>query len=208
MASSSCSTTMTRVAEVAQPAQRLQQPLIVALVQADRRLVQHIEHAGQARADLRGKADALALAARKRAGVRATASGIPGPRRAGSAAARGSPSGSAPAISFCLALSCAEQSARTTPGPRAPRAATPAPICRPTIFTASASGFRRKPLHAAQGVSDMKRPSLLAGPVAVRLLPAPLQVAHDALEGLVHLVGAQAVVIGEADLLRRRSRTG
>ena len=56
------------VAEVAQPLQRFEQPRIVALVQADRRLVEHVEHAGQPRADLRGEADALALAARQRAG--------------------------------------------------------------------------------------------------------------------------------------------
>ena len=56
------------VAEVAQALQRFEQPRIVALVQADRRLVQHVEHAGQPRADLRGEADALALAARERAG--------------------------------------------------------------------------------------------------------------------------------------------
>src|SRR6185437_7942875 len=40
---------------------------VVALVQADRRLVQHIEHAGQPRADLRGQPNALALAAGERA---------------------------------------------------------------------------------------------------------------------------------------------
>ena len=56
------------IAEVAQPLQRFQQPGIVALVQADRGLVQHIEHAGQPRADLRGEADALAFAAGQRAG--------------------------------------------------------------------------------------------------------------------------------------------
>ena len=56
------------IAEVAQPLQRFQQPRIVALVQADRGLVQHIEHAGQPRADLRGQPDALALAAGQRAG--------------------------------------------------------------------------------------------------------------------------------------------
>ena len=61
------------VAEVAQALQRFQQPRVVALVQADRRLVQHVEHAGEAGADLRGEADALALAARQRAGRRATA---------------------------------------------------------------------------------------------------------------------------------------
>jgi hypothetical protein len=54
-----------RIAQVAQAAQRLQQAGVVALVQADGRLVEHIEHAGQARADLAGQADALALAARQ-----------------------------------------------------------------------------------------------------------------------------------------------
>ena len=52
------------IAEVAQPSQCVQQACIVALMQADRRFVQHVEHAGQAGADLRGEADALALAAR------------------------------------------------------------------------------------------------------------------------------------------------
>ena len=55
------------VAEVAQALQRLQQPGVVALVQADRGLVEHVEHADEARADLRGEADALALAAGERA---------------------------------------------------------------------------------------------------------------------------------------------
>ena len=56
-----------RVAEVAQPPQRFQEPGVVALVQADRGLVEHVEHAGEAGADLRGEADALALAAGERA---------------------------------------------------------------------------------------------------------------------------------------------
>ena len=47
------------VAEIAQPVERDQQPLIVALVEADARLVEHVEHARQARADLAGEADAL-----------------------------------------------------------------------------------------------------------------------------------------------------
>ena len=49
------------VAEIAQPRQRRQQLAVVALVQADRRLVEHVEHAGEVRADLRRQADALAL---------------------------------------------------------------------------------------------------------------------------------------------------
>ena len=57
-----------RVAEVAQPDQRLDQPAVVALVQADRRLVQDVEHADQAGADLGGQPDPLRLAAGQRAG--------------------------------------------------------------------------------------------------------------------------------------------
>ena len=56
------------VAEVAQVLERAEQPVVVALVQADRRLVEHVHHAGQARADLRREADALRLAARQRLG--------------------------------------------------------------------------------------------------------------------------------------------
>ena len=56
------------VAEVAQALEGFEQARIVALVQADRRLVEHVEHAGEAGADLRGEPDALALAAGQRAG--------------------------------------------------------------------------------------------------------------------------------------------
>ena len=42
---------------------------VVALVQADRRLVEDVEHAGQVRADLRRQPDALPFAARQRRGA-------------------------------------------------------------------------------------------------------------------------------------------
>ena len=61
------------VAHVAKRFQRVEQPRIVALMQADRGLVEHIEHAGQPRADLRGEPDALALAAGQRAARARTA---------------------------------------------------------------------------------------------------------------------------------------
>ena len=54
-----------RVAEVAQPLQRRDQPLVVALVQADRRLVEDVEHADQRGADLGRQPDPLRLAARQ-----------------------------------------------------------------------------------------------------------------------------------------------
>ena len=59
-----------RVAEVAQPAQRGEQSLVVALVQPDAGLVQDVEHAHEPRPDLGGQPDALGLAARERRGRR------------------------------------------------------------------------------------------------------------------------------------------
>ncbi|KAG0739847.1 hypothetical protein G6F24_017214 [Rhizopus arrhizus] len=61
-----------RVAQVAQAGEGAQQAFIVALVQADRRLVEHVHHADQAGADLAGQADALRFA---------TGQGSPGVRR-------------------------------------------------------------------------------------------------------------------------------
>ena len=56
------------VAEVLEPDQGLDQPVVVALVQPDRRLVEDVEHAHQARADLGRQPDPLRLAAGQRAG--------------------------------------------------------------------------------------------------------------------------------------------
>ena len=55
-----------RVAQRLQPPQRAQQPFVVALVQANAWLIEHIEHAREATADLAGQPDALTLAAGKR----------------------------------------------------------------------------------------------------------------------------------------------
>lgn len=55
-----------RVAEIAQAFQGGEQLVVVALVQSDRRLVEDIEDAHQARADLRRETDALRLAAGER----------------------------------------------------------------------------------------------------------------------------------------------
>ena len=54
------------VGPVAQALQRRDQALVVARMQADRRLVQHIQHARESAADLRREADALHLAAGER----------------------------------------------------------------------------------------------------------------------------------------------
>jgi len=54
------------VAEIAQVGQRAQQAVVVALVQADRGLVEDVHHAHQSGADLARQADALGLAAGQR----------------------------------------------------------------------------------------------------------------------------------------------
>ena len=55
------------VAEASEALQRFEEAVVVLLVEADRRLVEDVEDAREAGADLRGEADALALAARERA---------------------------------------------------------------------------------------------------------------------------------------------
>ena len=55
-----------RVAEVAQSQQRVDEPAVVALVQTDRRLVEHVQRADQTGSDLAGQPDALRLAAGQR----------------------------------------------------------------------------------------------------------------------------------------------
>ena len=52
-----------RVAEIAQLFEREQQTVVVAMVQSDGRLVEHVQHAAQLRSDLRRQPDALAFAA-------------------------------------------------------------------------------------------------------------------------------------------------
>ena len=55
-----------RVAQIPQPQQGFDQPAVVALMQADGRLVEHVEHADQSGADLGGEPDALRLTAGQR----------------------------------------------------------------------------------------------------------------------------------------------
>ena len=54
------------ISQVAQPPERGDEAQVVALVKADRWLVQHVHHARQFRADLRGQPDPLRLTARQR----------------------------------------------------------------------------------------------------------------------------------------------
>src|SRR3954449_11610808 len=113
------------------------------------------------------------------------------------------------AISFCFA----DRLDGSSPNQRSDaltESAVASPMSKPAILTASASGLRRRTPHATQGVFDLEvqisagaaagdagrlrhvARDLVAGPVALGLLVAALEVRHDALERLLDLVGAQA----------------
>ena len=57
------------IAEVAQAGQGLEQSVIVALMQANRGLIEHVHHAHQAGTNLTGEANALRFATRQRVGL-------------------------------------------------------------------------------------------------------------------------------------------
>ena len=58
------------------------------------------------------------------------------------------------AISFCLAFMCSGNASNQSRATRIDICVT-SPMCSLSILTASASGFRRKPLQAGQGAADM-----------------------------------------------------
>ena len=146
-----------RVAQVAQPGQGLDQPAVVPLVQPDRRLVQHVEHADQAGADLGGQPDALRLAAGQRRRPPGPATGSqpdveqeaqpglhllehpPGDH--------GLPGVQLHAVEELRALG--HRHARDT------SAMDRSPCSRWVSVTASISGLSRAPWHAGQGTSRM-----------------------------------------------------
>ena len=51
------------IAQIAQVAQGVEEAVIIPLMEADRRFIENIEDADQARADLSGQADSLGFAA-------------------------------------------------------------------------------------------------------------------------------------------------
>ncbi len=57
-----------RVAEIPQSPQRIEQAGVITLVQTDGRLIEHVQHTREARADLRCEANTLAFAAGQSAG--------------------------------------------------------------------------------------------------------------------------------------------
>ena len=136
-----------RVADVAQVLEGGEQLAVVALVQADRRLVEHVDDAGQLGADLAGEADALALAAgeRRRRAVE---------RQVGEAHVEQEAQARADLLQQlrgdlglrALQLERVEEGVRLGDRERGHSA-----IVRPAIFTPSASRRTRRPPHAEHG---------------------------------------------------------
>ena len=81
-----------RVADVAEPLERGDHLDVVLRVQADARLVEHVEHAHQPRSDLRRQPDPLRFAARERAGAAVEAQVVQADAEQQTRGGRGSPS--------------------------------------------------------------------------------------------------------------------
>src|SRR6202167_6633472 len=58
-----------RITEVTQRLEGLDEPLVVALVQADGWFIEHGEHSAQTRTDLRGQTNALSFSTREAGGI-------------------------------------------------------------------------------------------------------------------------------------------
>ena len=191
-----------RVAEVAQPLERADQSLVVALVQADRRLVEDVEHAHERRADLRGQPDPLRLAAGQRGG-RALERQVAHAHVVEEAQ---------PLVDLAqdqprdLALGL-RQLELLEPLDRAPRRharelvdAEPAHLHRQRLRP------QPRALALRAGPQGHVLLDLLARPVRVRLAVAALEVRDDALEGgRVRAAAAVAVAVRDVDAVAVRA---
>ena len=140
-----------RVAEVAQAGQRLDEPVVVALVQADARLVEHVEDADQAGADLGREPDALGLAAGERARRAVEAEVV-------QADVEEEPEPGVDLLDDPLGdLPLADGEVDVLEEARGIRDGQPGDLGddRPPTSTASDSGLRRAPLHTGHGTSRM-----------------------------------------------------
>ncbi len=192
-----------RIAQAPQAPQRVEKPRVVALMQPDRRLVEHIEHAGQARADLRGEADALALAARERARSprqrQIVEPDITQEREAVDDLLQD-------AVGDLVALGVELRRQALGPVDRgADREQAHLADVLAVDLDRQRLGLEAKAMTGLAGRRGHVALDLLARPLAFGLAVAAVEIGDHALERLLHLVGAQAVVIAEADLFRARA---
>ena len=186
------------VADVAQVLERAEQALVVALVEADRGLVEHVEHAGEAGADLRGQPDALALAARQRGGGAGERQIV-------------EPDIDEEVQPLADLLQDADGDLVLLPGQRLGQVGEPGERAadgevghRRNVERVELDRQRLglQPLAAAglAGLGRVVALDLLAHPCRVGLAIAALEIGDDAFEGLGGAVGPEAVIVVEGDL--------
>jgi hypothetical protein len=185
------------VAEIAEALEGDEQAVVVALVEADRRLVEDVEDARQAGADLAGEADALALAAGQGAGgaveVQIFEADIVEEAERSLISLR-----MARAISRCCGFSFSSSAENQSSAWRTERRED-MEMSSPAILTLSGSGRRRAPWQVSHGAADLVFGELLAHPGALGLEHAAIEVADHAFERLLDVVALAAVDEGQGD---------
>ena len=131
------------IAKFAQSLERSDELIVITSVQPDRRLVEHVQHAAQPRADLRSEPNALRFAAGKRCRRARTGSSSQDRRRSEIRSRAPISSSTREAISRCRGVSC-ERISSTTGRASLIGSSTKSAIERPAIFTARLSGRRRR----------------------------------------------------------------
>ena len=196
---SSCSTTITVLPRSRSRVEHVEQLVVVALVQPDRGLVEDVEHAHEARADLRREPDPLRLAARQR-GRRPLQRQVPdADARRGTAAARRSPSGSARRSAAPRPLS-----SRSSSHSIASRADLRVNSWMPRPPTLTARRLRPQPRAVALRAGPHRHVLLdaLARVLGVGLEIAALEARDDALERRhVRAPAAHPVAVGDVHAL-------
>ena len=166
------------VADVAQPHQRVDQPLVVPLVEPDRRLVEDVQHPDQAGADLGGQPDPLRLATGQGAG-RAGQGEVAEPdveqEPQPGADLLQHPLGDVP-----VPLVQLEPGEAIGAAPDA-TARKPRGCCARRRSPPSDSGLSRAPPHAGHGTSPHVRLVLLPAAVALGVARGDAEVGDDAL---------------------------
>src|SRR5467141_275125 len=188
------------VAEVAQVLERGEEAGVVALVQADRGLVEHVHDAGEPRADLAGEADTLRLAARER--VRAA---VERQIVEADVVEEVEPRDDlvddflGDGLLAAFELELAEEFERLLQG-------EPAHLVDRAVVDLDVPRFRAKPRPPAggAGLGVQVFRELLAHHQGIGLLVAALEAGQDALEGvLFHDRAAALAQVGERDFLLR-----
>ena len=187
------------VAQVAQFFERGNQAVVVARVQADGRLVQHVEHAAQLRADLRRQANALRLAAGKRRGgaVQAEIAESDGEQKI---EPRGNFGEGAPGN---VGLPCGQARANLSTAGRASEIASAvnSAMDRPPTFTARLSGPQS--LLAANRARHGRH--VLRDPFAVRIRLRFLEIRFEKTDHALEMQSGKRFCGGLRARLRRRT---